>query len=128
MQVLRALRIAAISAGLALSAPALAHAVLVSASPAASSTAPNVRVVRLTFNEAFMPKLSGLEIMMTGMPGMAHHGAMKMTGVAVTASADRKTLIATLARPLPAGSYDVNWHTVGSDTHRVTGKVSFTVK
>jgi methionine-rich copper-binding protein CopC len=76
-----------------------------------------------------MPALSGLEIVMTGMPGMAdHHPAMKIAGVKVAPSADRKTLIATLPRPLAPGTYDINWHAVGADTHRMTGKVSFTVR
>jgi methionine-rich copper-binding protein CopC len=119
----------AASLGLAMTVPALAHTALVSSTPAAAATASNVRTVTLRFNEAFMPQLSGLEIVMTGMPGMAgHHPAMKVAGVKVAASADRKALVATMARPLPAGTYDVNWHAVGADTHRMTGKVTFTVR
>jgi methionine-rich copper-binding protein CopC len=115
--------------GLASAIPAQAHPALVSSSPAASTVASDVRTVTLTFNEAFMAQLSGLEIVMTGMPGMAgQHPAMKINGVKVTVSADRKTLVAALARPLPVGTYDVNWHAVGDDTHRVSGKVSFTVR
>lgn len=118
----------AAAASLALALPALAHPALVSSSPAAAATASNVRTVTVTFNETFLPQMSGLEIVMTGMPGMAgHHPAMKIAGVRVVASADHKSLVASLARPLPAGTYDVNWHAVGTDTHRVTGKVSFTV-
>lgn len=120
---------AAAAVGLAIALPALAHPALVSSSPAASAAASNVRTVTLTFNETFLPQMSGLEIVMTGMPGMAgHHPAMKIAGVKVAASADRKSLVASLARPLPAGTYDVNWHAVGTDTHRVSGKVSFTVR
>jgi len=117
------------TAGFAFAIPALAHPALVSASPIAASTAHDVRTVTLTFSEAFTPPLSGLEIVVTGMPGMeGHHSAMKMNGVKVAAGADRKSLVATLAKPLPAGTYDVNWHAVGEDSHRVTGKVSFTVR
>lgn len=119
----------AAAVGLALTLPALAHPALVSSTPAAAATASNVGTVTVTFNETFLPQMSGLEIVMTGMPGMAgHHPAMKIAGVKVAASADRKSLVATLARPLPAGTYDVNWHAVGTDTHRVAGKVSFTVR
>lgn len=125
----RTASILAAAAGLALTLPALAHPALVSSTPAAAATASNVRTVTVTFNETFLPQMSGLEIVMTGMPGMAgHHPAMSITGVKVAASADRKSLVATLARPLPAGTYDVNWHAVGTDTHRVAGKVSFTVR
>lgn len=125
----RCLAALAIPAGLAISAPAFAHPALVSSSPAASASASNVKTVTLTFSEAFMPQLSGLEVVMTGMPGMeGHHPAMKVNGVKVTPSADRKSLIATVVRPLPAGTYDVTWHVVGDDTHRAIGKVSFTAK
>lgn len=129
MQLFRAIGIAAASVGLAMTVPAAAHTHVASSTPAASATVSNVRTVSITFSEAFMPALSGLEIVMTGMPGMAgHHPAMKITGVKVAPSADRKSLVATLARPLTAGTYDVNWHAVGADTHRMTGTVSFTVR
>ncbi|WP_336982093.1 copper homeostasis periplasmic binding protein CopC [Altererythrobacter fulvus] len=128
MQIHRALGLVAATAGLALAAPAFAHTHVVASSPAASATVSNVRNVTLTFNEAVMPALSGFELVMTAMPGMADHPAMKISGVKVTASADHKSLVATLSRPLAAGTYDVNWHAVGDDTHRMTGKVSFTVR
>jgi len=115
--------------GLANTLPALAHPALVSSSPAPATIASNVKTVSLTFNETLLAQMSGFEIVMTGMPGMdGHHPAMKVAGVKVAASADRKSLVATLGSPLPAGTYDVNWHAVGSDTHRITGKVSFTVR
>lgn len=129
MHFFRAIGLLAASAGLALTMPAAAHTHVASSTPAAASTVSNVRTVSITFSEAFMPALSGLEIVMTGMPGMTgSHPAMKIAGVKVAPSADRKSLVATLARPLPVGTYDVNWHAVGADTHRMTGKVSFTVR
>lgn len=106
-------------------APAFAHAELLSATPAAGATASKVKTVTLTFDDKLMAPLSGLEIVMGAMPGMA---AMKMSGVKVTVGKDGKSLVATLAKPLPAGSYDVNWHAVSDDNHRVTGKVSFKVR
>jgi methionine-rich copper-binding protein CopC len=129
MQILRALGVLAAFAGLAQAVPASAHTHVVSSTPAASAAVSNVRSVTITFNEAFMPALSGLEIVMMAMPGTAgHHPEMKITGVKLTPSADRKSLVAALPRPLAAGTYDVNWHAVGADTHRMTGKVSFTVR
>lgn len=127
MKPLRSLALLAASMGLVLAMPASAHTRIVSSTPAAGASAKAVKTVTLTFNEAFMPKLSGLEIVMTAMPGMAGHAPMKITGVKVAPSADNKSLVATLAKPLPAGTYDVNWHAVGDDTHRMTGKVSFKV-
>jgi methionine-rich copper-binding protein CopC len=129
MQFFRAIGLFAASAVVALAVPAAAHTHVVSSTPAASATVSNVRSVTITFNEAVMPALSGLEVIMTGMPGMeGHHPAMKIAGVKVAPSADRKSLLATLSRPLAAGTYDINWHAVGADTHRMTGKVSFTVR
>lgn len=106
-------------------APAFAHAELVSSIPAAGAKASNVKSVTLTFDDPLMAPLSGMDIVMAAMPGMS---AMKMSGVKVAIGKDGKSLVATLAKPLPAGSYDVNWHAVSDDNHRVTGKVSFTVR
>jgi methionine-rich copper-binding protein CopC len=129
MPLSRAIGVIVASVAMAMAVPANAHTHVVSSTPPASATVTNVRTLSITFSEAFMPALSGLEIVMTGMPGMAgHHPAMKIAGVKVAPSADRKTLVATLPRPLAAGTYDVNWHAVGADTHRMTGKVSFTVR
>ena len=115
-------------AGLALAAPALAHPKVVNADPADGATAAKVSKVSLTFSEPLIAQMSGIDVVMTGMPGMANHAPMKMTGVRVALGPDGKTLIATLARPLPAGTYDAAWHVVSTDTHRVAGKLSFTVR
>lgn len=115
--------------GLVAAAPAVARPELVKSSPAAAATASGVKSVALTFREDIVPQQAGLEIVMTGMPGMeGHHPAMKMPGVKVAVGADHRSLIATLPRALPAGTYDVNWHAAGSDLQRATGKVSFTVR
>lgn len=106
-------------------APAFSHAKLISSTPAAGATASGVKTVTLTFDDALMAPLSGLDIVMGAMPGMA---AGKITGVKVKVGPDGKSLVATLPKPLHAGSYDVNWHVVSDDNHRITGKVSFTVK
>lgn len=129
MKPIRILATAATAFGLLAGVPALARPALVSSVPAAAASATAVRTVTLTFDETVQPQLSGLEIVMTGMPGMSgHHPAMKMPGVKVAASADRKSLVATLPRPLPAGSYDVNWHAAGADSLKAAGSVSFVVK
>jgi copper resistance protein C len=65
---------------------------------------------------------------MTGMPGMANHPDMPMTDVSAALSSDRMALVLTSPRPLPAGTYRVNWHVVGADTHRITGTHNFTVR
>jgi copper resistance protein C len=129
MRSFRAFNLAAAAAAIVLAGPAAAHTQVISSTPAAGSTASNVRTVTIMFSEPVMPALSGAEIVMTGMPGMAgHHSPMKVAGARVAASADRKALVATMPRPLPAGAYDINWHAVGADTHRVAGTMSFSVR
>lgn len=125
--------VAALLAAIAVAAatPALAHPRLLRALPAQSANTGNVREISLTFSETLIAPLSGLDLVMTGMPTASpsrKHIAMKVSGIRASLAPDRKTLRASLARPLPAGTYDVNWHAVSTDTHRVSGKVSFTVR
>ena len=116
-------------AGLAmLPSAALAHPKLVTASPAADATAPSTRTIKLTFSERLMPKLSTASLVMTGMPGMGDHPDMKMNGVKSAVAQDGKSIVLTSAKPLPAGSYRADWVIVGADTHRITGKHSFSIR
>lgn len=108
--------------------PALAHPKLVRSAPAASAVVRSTDVVTLAFSERLMPRLSGAEVTMTGMPGMANHGPMKISGVRTTVGSDGRTLVARLPRPLSAGTYRIDWHAVSADTHRITGSLSFTVR
>ncbi|MBO9580546.1 MAG: copper homeostasis periplasmic binding protein CopC [Sphingobium sp.] len=108
----------------AMAAPVLAHPKLLSSTPAADATAGNVKEISLKFSEALMGPVSGADLMMD-MKGME---PMKMTGLKTSVGKDGKTLVATLDKPLPAGHYSLNWHVVSTDTHRVAGKLAFTVK
>lgn len=117
----------AVAAGLFVSAPAFAHPKLLSSNPAANASVAAPSRITLTFSEGLMPKLSGADIVMTGMPGMPNH-RMAVTGVAPSVDTDGKTLVLTLTRPLPIGSYQVAWHVVSTDTHRIQGNLPFTVK
>lgn len=112
--------------GLSVSAPAYAHPKLVSSAPAANASVSAPSRITLTFSEGLMPKLSGAEIVMTGMPGMPNH-RMAVTGFK-TAVEGGKTLVLALDKPLMAGSYQVAWHVVSTDTHRIQGNLAFTVK
>jgi methionine-rich copper-binding protein CopC len=107
---------------------AFAHPRLVAATPAANATVARTDTVKLTFSERLMPKLSSATLTMTGMPGMANHPDMKMRDVTSTISANGKSIVLNSAKPLPAGSYRADWVVVGADTHRITGKHSFSVK
>lgn len=106
---------------------AAAHPKLVSASPAANASAKAVSRIVLKFSERLTPRVSGATLTMTGMPGMANHPDMKMTGVSAAVGSDGTSIVLTSARPLPAGTYRVDWHVVGADTHRITGTHSFKV-
>ena len=113
---------------IAFTVPAAAHPKLLSATPAANASAKAVSRIVLKFSERLTPRLSGATLTMTGMPGMANHPDMKMTGVSAAIGSDGSSIVLTTAKPLPAGSYRVDWHVVGADTHRITGTHSFTAK
>lgn len=100
---------------------AWAHAKLVSSTPANAATVVAPKQIVLKFNETLQAKLSGAEVVMPGMNNMA---------VAAKASVakDGMTLIVTPAAPLAPGTYAVKWHAVTADTHRMQGKVDFTVR
>ncbi|PZN92891.1 MAG: copper resistance protein CopC [Alphaproteobacteria bacterium] len=115
--------IAALAAG-----PAFAQAKLVASTPTASATVAKPGKIILTFSEKVMPNLTSVDLVMTGMPGMADHQPMKMTGFTSAISADGKTLTLLMKRALPSGSYDVRWHAAGADTQRTEGSFAFTVK
>ena len=108
--------------------PALAHAKLVTSTPAANAAVDKPGKIVLVFNEKLMAKFAGAKLVMTGMPGMADHQPMKMTGFTSALSADGKTLTLLMKRALPSGSYEVKWFAAGADTHRMEGGFTFTVK
>lgn len=116
----------AAAAMLALPGVAAAHSKLVSSSPAAKATVAKPTKVVLTFSETFLAPLSGAELTMTAMPGMANHAPMPIKGFKT--NIEGKTMTLTLPRPLPAGTYDLKWHIVGADQHKMEGGYSFTVK
>lgn len=107
---------------------ALAHPKLLSATPAANATVAKPSKLTLTFSEKLLAPMSNVELVMTGMPGMANHAPMPIKGFKTGVEGDGKTLAVTLPRALPAGSYDLTWHVVAADQHKVEGRYSFSVK
>lgn len=112
----------------ALPSVAMAHPRLLSSTPAAGATVTKPVKLSLSFSEKLLAPLSGVDISMTGMPGMASHAPMPIKGFKTTVDGDGKTMTVTLPRALPAGKYDLSWHIVGADQHKVAGKYSFSVK
>lgn len=117
---------AAAAFALTLPGVASAHSKLLSSSPAANATVTKPTRLTLTFSETFLAPLSGADLVMTGMPGMDNHEPMPIKGFKT--AVDGKTMTLTFPRALPAGSYDLKWHIVGADQHKMEGGYSFKVK
>ena len=101
--------------------PAAAHARLVSATPAPNATVAATRTLSLTFSGRTVPGLMVPE-------SLTATAAGEKLAVETSVAEDGKTLTGTLARPLPAGSYRVDWRIASSDGHRMTGSYTFTVR
>lgn len=119
---------AAAAFALALPGAASAHGQLVSSSPAANATIAKPIRLTLTFSDPIVETGSSVDLTMTGMPGMANHAPMPIKGFKTGIGPDGKTMIVTLPRALPTGSYDLKWHIVGADQHAADGGYSFKVK
>jgi methionine-rich copper-binding protein CopC len=116
---------AALSAGLLLSAVAQAHPKLLSSTPAEGATVAAPEKIELHFSEQLTAQFSGAKLIMTEMPGMSHSPmGVKAT---IAGSADPKMMVITPAAPLTSGTYKVEWRAVSSDTHPITGAVTFKV-
>ena len=98
---------------------AFAHAHLEQATPAADSSASDVKVLRLQFSE-------GVEQAFTKV-AVSHDGAPVALSSVKTEPADKKVLIVTPEQPLAAWQYEVKWDAVSVDTHKSKGEYSFTV-
>lgn len=117
-----------LAGALVLAAPASAQVQLVSSIPANTKAAAKPMAVSLTFSDKITPAAASLDIIMLTMPGMKDHPPMKVTGFKPSVSADGKTLTAKLPRPLPVGTYVVNWKATGTDGKPASGKINFAVK
>ena len=106
---------------------ASAHAKLVGSTPAANATVSKVTSVSLRFNEKVIASTVKVELVMTGMPGMANHAPMKIA-VTPAMGKDGKSMTLAVKRALVPGSYTVKWSAAGADTHRMGSEFSFTVK
>ena len=98
---------------------AFAHAHLEQATPAADSSASDVKVLRLQFSE-------GVEQAFTKV-AVSHDGAPVALSSVKTEPADKKVLIVMPEQPLASGQYEVKWNAVSVDTHKSNGEYSFTV-
>ena len=112
---------------LALATPVAAQVQLVSSVPVNNKAAAKPMAVSLTFSDRINPAAT-MDIVMLTMPGMKDHPPMKISGFTTSVSPDGRTLSAKLPRPLPVGTYVVNWKAMGSDGKPASGKINFAVK
>lgn len=99
---------------------ARAHPVLQSTEPGQGATVSSPKEIRLTFTEDLVAKFSGLTI-------KDERGQPVETASPSVAPNQGRQLIVPIAKPLPSGTYNVEWHAVSVDTHRVAGHFSFRV-
>lgn len=106
---------------------AQAHPELVQTTPAANATTASPAKIELRFSEPLVAEFSGADVFMVDMPGMKMAQPSKEPATAAL-GADGITLTITPAKPLAAGTYRVDYHVVSTDTHKMAGTFSFTVK
>lgn len=112
-----------------LAQPSWAHVKVVASTPAEGAVAKRVNAVTLTFSDALDPSKTGIELVMTAMPGMANHGLMYIRNFVPSWSDGNRKMTLTLKKPLQAGSYVVKWTATGmADGHKRNGEVKFDVK
>ncbi|HEX4768805.1 MAG TPA: copper homeostasis periplasmic binding protein CopC [Lichenihabitans sp.] len=105
----------------ALATPALAHAHLLRAVPAAGSTVKaSPTELRLKFSEGLELAFSGVTV--TG----SDHAAIKI-GAPSLDPADPAVLVVPLPGDLKPGRYAVDWHATATDTHKTKGRYDFTL-
>jgi len=97
-----------------------AHPVLETTDPGRDATVPSPKEIRLTFTEDLVAKFSGLTV-------KDQSGHPIETASPTVDPSHKRQLVVPIPKPLPPGTYDVEWHAVSVDTHRVTGHYSFKV-
>jgi len=96
-------------------APAWAHAKLTASDPKADARVKSPSLIRLVFSESLEPAFSGATL---------SDNAGKTIPVSAAMGATTITLMPLALKP---GAYKVTWHSVGHDTHRVSGSFRFMV-
>jgi methionine-rich copper-binding protein CopC len=101
---------------------AAAHPHVVSTTPVKDAqVSPSPKAVRIKFNESPSAAFSTIAVKDSA-------GKAVKTGKTTVDKADKTTLTATIDQVLAPGAYTVDWKASGSDTHKVNGTYTFTVK
>lgn len=101
--------------GLCLATPALAHAKLIASDPVANAKVKSPGQIKLRFSESLEPAFSSAALV---------DFVGKTVPVSKSVGENTITLLPLTLRP---GLYKVTWHSVGQDTHALTGSFRFTV-
>jgi methionine-rich copper-binding protein CopC len=111
-----------LAAAVALGATAAsAHPRLQSSNPAPGALLKSApKDIRMSFSEELVPNFTGLELKTAA-------GKSIPTGKTVLVPGDNKKIVVPIGARLTAGTYNVAWHAVSVDTHRITGNYSFKV-
>jgi methionine-rich copper-binding protein CopC len=120
LRVAQMARLAFVIASLAGTA-ANAHPELKAADPSvggAITIPPNE--IRLSFTERIIQKFSGIEL-------RDQSGRLIATSAAMADPKNKKQLVLPIQESLPPGIYNVDWHAVSVDTHRVEAHYTFKV-
>ncbi|HEY2022939.1 copper homeostasis periplasmic binding protein CopC [Paraburkholderia sp.] len=115
---LRALMSGAVA--LMVSSSALAHAHLISSTPAANADAVAPTEVTIHFTEPLEPAFSKITVLDAS-------GKSALAAASTVDSHDARLMRAALAQ-LDAGRYAVHWVAVATDGHRTQGDFAFNVK
>ena len=98
---------------------AQAHPRIVSSTPAVNSTIAKPTRLTIRFSERLMGPLTGATLV------TVRAGHMVKIPTVAGLDISGKMLIVKLAQPLAAGRYQLNWHAVSVDTHRIKGALAF---
>lgn len=102
-------------------AQAFAHAFPDHSQPAVGSTvSPAPTMLRIWFTQKLEPAFSKVAV--------SNAGGTEVDKGDARVDAQDPTLLEVSLKPLPAGTYTVNWHVVSVDTHPTEGNFTFTVK
>ena len=99
---------------------ARAHPALEATDPGQGATVSSPKEIRLTFTEDLLAKFSGLTV-------KDQSGQLIETASPSVNPNHKRLLIVPIPRALLPGTYDVDWHAVSVDTHRVSGHFLFKV-
>lgn len=108
----------ALTLAFGISSQALAHAHVVSTTPAADTVAENVEQVCIGFNSPLEPAFSTLDVFNAGDKQV---NTEKST-------VKNKQEICVVTPELESGDYSAKWVAVAADGHRVKGEFKFSVK